>query len=291
MWIANAIASLGIALAYYGITYFIARGLASSKQLRTNPLGLGTALIFFSCGTGHLIHAEHALFGGPAFRAAADLHMTVWDISTAVIAVWYLSMRARYGQLLHSPVALFDDNTRVAADDEARHAADHDHLTGLLNRQALLKWVGDALDPDAGDESRALLFLDLDGFKEVNDRFGHRAGDALLIATVERLRHTSRPDDLLARMGGDEFVILLDGPATRDHAAAVAARHGEALRAPFMIDGHMVTITTSIGIAVANPGEMSASELLHRADLAMYDAKHEGPGRYSLDPARPTALA
>lgn len=288
MWVFTVIVNLAIALPYFAISYFVMRGLVKSNQLRSNHLGLGTAMIFLSCGTGHLLHAEHMLFGGREFRTAADLHLTLWNASTAGIAVWYLSMRARYGQLLQSP-AMFEDQTRVTADAEARRAADHDHLTGLLNRQALLRAVGSALDPNVSGVTRGLLFLDLDGFKEINDRFGHSAGDAVLIAVVARLRHALRPGDLLARLGGDEFVVFLDNAATEEDAATVAKRLSDALLAPFFVLGdELVSITTSIGIALTAPGDLTAPELLHRADLAMYHAKNQGPGRCSFGvPHRP----
>lgn len=290
MWVSTSIASLAIALPYFAISFFVARGLVASGQLRSNPLGLGTAMIFFSCGFGHLLHAEHMLFGGPEFRAAADLHMTLWDSSTAAIAIWYLSMRARYGQLLHP--AMFEDKAKAEADAEARHLADHDHLTGLLNRQALLKVVGRALAPSDADEQRGLLFLDLDGFKDINDRLGHSAGDAVLTAVVARLRHALRPDDVLARLGGDEFVVLMHGAVTQDAAATVAERLSDALLAPILVPGDgSVLITTSIGIALTAPGELTASELLHEADLAMYHAKSQGPGEWSFGPSHPPAFA
>jgi len=291
MWGFSLIVSLAIALPYFAISYFVVRGLAKSNQLLSNHLGLGTATIFFSCGAGHLLHAEHLLFGGQEIRAAADLHLTLWDASTALIAVWYLSMRARYGQLLQSP-AMFEDHTRVAADAEARRAADHDHLTGLLNRQALLRAVGSALDPNVSDVTRGLLFLDLDGFKDINDRFGHSAGDAVLIAVVARLRHALRPDDLLSRLGGDEFVVFLDSAATAQAAATVAKRLSDALLAPFSVpDDELVYITTSIGVALTAPGDLTAPELLHRADLAMYHAKNQGPGRCSFGVSHPPTFA
>jgi len=279
VWAFSAGVSLGIALPYFAIAYFVTRGLVASRQLRSNYLGLGTALIFFSCGGGHLLHAEHVVFGGQEFRAAADLHMTLWDLSTAAIAVWYLSMRRRYGQLLQSP-AMFEDHTRLAAEAQARHEADHDHLTGLVNRHVLMDAVKRALDPDVSHDTRGLLFIDLDGFKEINDRFGHLAGDALLIAAAERLRRALRPHDLLARLGGDEFVVLLGGAATEKDALAVARRQADVLSAPFGVAGELVTLTSSVGIALAAPGAVTAAELVHRADTAMYDAKSDGPGRY-----------
>lgn len=281
VWELSVAASLGIAAPYFAIAYFVARGLMRSGQLRTNRLGLATALIFFSCGTGHLLHAWHLLFEGARFRAALDVHMTVWDLSTAAIACWYLSMRGRYGQLLQSPT-MFEDQQRVAAEEEARYGASHDQLTGLANRQALMEAVEGALDEDAVPGERALLFLDLDGFKTINDRFGHLAGDTLLVAAAKRLRGTIRPQDQLARLGGDEFVILLGETSTEADAIAVALRLADALGAPFHVAGELVTLTTSVGIALAAPGEANPAELLHRADVAMYEAKHRGQGRYGV---------
>jgi diguanylate cyclase (GGDEF)-like protein len=271
VWELSLIASLAIAIPYFAIAYFIARGLARSGQLRRNRLGLATALIFCSCGTGHLIHAGHLLEGG-VFRRASDLHMTLWDLSTAAIAVWYLSLRGRYGQLLQGP-AMFEDHERAAAEAQARHESRHDHLTGLLNRQALMDALEHALDPRVASGRRAVLFVDFDGFKAINDRYGHQAGDELLVAAAERLRGALRPSDVLARLGGDEFVTLLDGASTDEQAIAIARRQEEALSAPFTVEGEPATITISIGIALGSPGELSASELLHRADVTMYSAK------------------
>ncbi len=281
MWELGVAASLGIAVPYFAIAYFVTRGLMRSGQLRTNRLGLATALIFYSCGTGHLLHAGHLLFEGERFRSAVDVHMTVWDLSTAAIACWYLSMRGRYGQLLQSPT-MFEDQQRVAAEEKARYGASHDQLTGLANRQALMEAVEGALDEDAAPGERALLFLDLDGFKAVNDRFGHLAGDTLLVVAAKRLRGTIRPEDQLARLGGDEFVILLGETSTEADAIAVALRLTDALGSPFNVAGELLTLTASIGIALAMPGEAKAAELLHRADIAMYEAKNEDRGRYRV---------
>jgi diguanylate cyclase (GGDEF)-like protein len=281
MWVWSVGSSLAIALPYFAISYFVLRGLVKSRQLRSNPLGMGTGLIFLSCGTGHLLHAGHMLFEGQAYRDAADLHMTVWDFSTAGIALWYLSMRARYGQLLLGP-SMFEDHSRAAAEAEARHAATHDHLTALPNRQALFDAIDEALRTAGKDDACALLFLDLDGFKAVNDRFGHVAGDALLVAAAKRLSAAVRPGDLVARLGGDEFVTLLVGPGTEEAAIAVALRQADAMRAPFPVGAASVGLTVSVGIALTTPDGINAAELVHRADVAMYKAKQEAPGRYHV---------
>ncbi len=267
-------ASLGIAGLYFAISFFVLRGLLRGGQLRTNQLALATAMIFFSCGAGHLLHAEHVLIGGERFRGAADLHMTLWDLSTAGIAGWYLSLRARYGQLMLGPV-MFEDQERLAAEAVARHEANHDTLTGLPNRQALMDALATGTQEGGENRERVLLFLDLDGFKEVNDRFGHQVGDELLVAAAERLRHALRSHDVLARLGGDEFVTLL-GDEGVGEAEGIARRQAELMSAPFHVGDHEVRLTSSIGIALGPAEGRAGTELLHNADLAMYAAKRAG---------------
>jgi diguanylate cyclase (GGDEF)-like protein len=127
-----------------------------------------------------------------------------------------------------------------------------------------------------------VLLLDLDGFKVVNDSYGHDAGDQLLIAVGQRLRACLRPGDTVARLGGDEFTILLEEITQLSEATRVAARIEDSLRTPFVLDGHETTITTSIGIAFNRPDEAEPEELLRNADSAMYRAKRSGKARYEV---------
>lgn len=162
---------------------------------------------------------------------------------------------------------LVDEITEVY--DELEHQASHDGLTGLPNRVLLLERLGE-LSRD--DEAPALLFLDLDKFKPVNDRLGHDAGDQLLRQVAHRLREAVPANATVARLGGDEFTVLL--PQTREpDAELVASRIVHDIRQPFQIGGETVSIGTSVGIAVGGPG-IDAAELIRRADVAMYDAKH-----------------
>ena len=127
-----------------------------------------------------------------------------------------------------------------------------------------------------------MLLLDLDGFKEVNDSLGHDAGDQLLIAVSQRLRGCLRPADSIARLGGDEFTILLEEITSLHEATRVAERIEDSLRTPFVLDGHEVAVTASIGIALNSGGDISPEELVRNSDAAMYRAKHAGKARYEI---------
>jgi diguanylate cyclase (GGDEF)-like protein/PAS domain S-box-containing protein len=163
---------------------------------------------------------------------------------------------------------------RLAA-ERLTHAATHDGLTELPNRAALVDRL-DVLLADAGPSEVSVLFIDLDNFKVVNDSLGHGVGDQLLREVARRLRHVVRDTDRLARFGGDEFVVFVDGGVD---AAAVADRVRRAVQAPVEIDGHELVVTASIGFAVnAAPG-LTADELLRDADAAMYRAKAGGRDR------------
>ncbi|GIF98983.1 sensor domain-containing diguanylate cyclase [Catellatospora citrea] len=167
--------------------------------------------------------------------------------------------------------------------DQLHHEATHDHLTGLPNR-ALLNERARRLLHDADQATRhvAVLMLDLDDFKAVNDELSHQVGDQLLVVVADRLRQCVRPTDTVARLGGDEFVVLLIGTTTAG-AAATARRILETLSSPVMIDGHQVYARASIGVAVGSVEQFDA--LLHDADLAMYKAKRDpdGAGLHIID--------
>ena len=165
-----------------------------------------------------------------------------------------------------------------------RHEALHDPLTGLPNRLLLVDRLSVALAKARRHPwSPTVLFCDLDGFKAVNDRLGHHAGDKLLVAVADRVRQLLRPGDTLARLSGDEFVIVLEDTAESDEAEVVARRVLSALGRPFPLDGGEVRVGASIGIATAGSGPMDALALLRRADAAMYRAKADGGARSSLD--------
>jgi diguanylate cyclase (GGDEF)-like protein len=161
------------------------------------------------------------------------------------------------------------------------HRARHDSLTGLANRSGLLEVLRDELADDARRAGVAVLFVDLDGFKDVNDRHGHRTGDLLLAAVAERLRHAARASDLVARLGGDEFVVLCTGVADMSEATAVSERIMDRLSSPFRLAEVTGSVTACIGIADAT-GRGSAEDVIAAADRAMYLAKALGQGRWVL---------
>ncbi len=172
--------------------------------------------------------------------------------------------------------------------DAHAYAATHDALTGLSNRRHLLDEGTAQLTARHADGVTALVLIDLNHFKEVNDTLGHGAGDRVLIQVAQRLRAAARPDDLVARLGGDEFALLLRGLP----APAVAAHRAEALLAglhdPLDLDGMRISVEASGGIAVA-PATGGMTELLRRADVAMYQAKRAGQRIATYAPTRDTA--
>ena len=165
------------------------------------------------------------------------------------------------------------------------HLAEHDALTGLPNRILLADRIQHALDRRApAYEMVALLFCDVDGFKNVNDEYGHRTGDELLRIIASRLTSVVRPEDTVARIGGDEFVVLIDSAVSVDDIAAVAARMRAAVSEPIAAGPAHFDISMSIGIAVSIAGDPATTPeaLLHDADEAMYKAKRRGPNIIEL---------
>jgi diguanylate cyclase (GGDEF)-like protein/PAS domain S-box-containing protein len=177
-----------------------------------------------------------------------------------------------------------DVSDQKELEDQLAHRAFHDALTGLPNRSLFTDRVGHALARRVREPGRiAVLFLDVDDFKTVNDSLGHAAGDELLVAIAKRLDDCLRGGDTAARLGGDEFAILLEDVSEPDEAAGVAERVIESLRPPFDIDGKRTFVYASIGIATSTgtPGER-AEELLRNADVAMYIAKRRGKGGHEF---------
>lgn len=181
-----------------------------------------------------------------------------------------------------------DVTERVRLQAQLQHNAEHDPLTDLPNRALFTQRVGQALSGRrSSDHGTAVLFIDLDGFKAVNDTIGHQAGDELLVQAARRLQDAVRHGDTASRLGGDEFAALIVGDGTRDRAAReghileLADRLRITLSQPYTIDGNDVRVAASIGVAFAEPG-LGAGELLRNADLAMYRAKAAGKGRVEL---------
>src|ERR1700723_1793892 len=194
---------------------------------------------------------------------------------------------------------LIDANLRLKeeiADREelqarSQYLAYHDSLTGLGNRLLFKEQLDEALrDVSVTPHPLAVLFLDLDGFKAVNDTLGHSVGDLLLKSVAAKLRDILPQTDRIARLGGDEFAILQISVAQPNSSIALAEKIIEIVGQPCSIDGHDVTVGASVGIAVARPGEMNTESFLKSADLAMYSAKSDGRGTYRMFDAEMDAI-
>jgi diguanylate cyclase (GGDEF)-like protein/PAS domain S-box-containing protein len=184
-------------------------------------------------------------------------------------------------------LAVFSDVTeQKLLREQLSHQAFHDALTDLPNRTLFMDRLSQALARSTRHQSSlAVIFLDLDDFKVINDSLGHRAGDALLVQVGKRLQNCVRLGDSVARLGGDEFTVLLED-AEMDDATATAERIAAQLSAPFYVEGCEVFVTSSTGIAVSTAGQDGADDLLRNADVAMYEAKNKGKNRYTVfDPS------
>jgi diguanylate cyclase (GGDEF)-like protein/PAS domain S-box-containing protein len=191
--------------------------------------------------------------------------------------------------LLHEPtlegivLTLRDVSERTNLEEELKHQAFHDALSGLANRALFRDRLEHALARASRSKSSlAVLFLDLDDFKLINDSLGHAAGDALLVAVSRRLSECLRSGDTVARFGGDEFAVLLEETTGPEEACQTAERLIRALRETLVIEDHDVQVCSSVGIALSHAGREDPTELMQAADLAMYAAKTHGKGRYEV---------
>ncbi|HQR23339.1 MAG TPA: EAL domain-containing protein, partial [Steroidobacteraceae bacterium] len=175
-----------------------------------------------------------------------------------------------------------DVSERKALEEQLRKLAFHDPLTLLANRSLFWNRVEHALALSQRSRQRvAVMFLDLDNFKNVNDSMGHDAGDRLLQAAAQRLIMSTRPSDTVARLGGDEFAILLEGIGAETDIEHIAAPITEAFNRPLLVDGRETDASASIGVACSQPGD-DAEQLLRNADIAMYHAKASGKARFAV---------
>lgn len=223
-----------------------------------------------------------AIAADPVRATRAELRFghgdTRRDFDLRLSPLWH-----RTGGIAGRIIALRDITDRKLAEEALAHQARHDALTGLPNRTLLLDClarVGEAAERDG--YTAALLFLDLDNFKTINDSLGHAVGDELLVAVAERLRACLRPGDLVARLGGDEFALVVGGNADTVIAQSVAEHLIDVLREPIQLRSAEVVIAASIGIALTEPGATEPGTLLRNADAAMYAAKAKGKGRFEF---------
>jgi len=180
-------------------------------------------------------------------------------------------------------------NAAKLAEDRLRHRAEFDLLTDLPNRALFIERLRQAMARATIRHTVALLFLDIDHFKTVNDTLGHEAGDQLLKVFAARMRDGVRNSDTVARLAGDEFTVILEGLRGVEDACTLAGQLVELLRAPIDLGGKLFVITASVGVAMQRDGETDDAELLRRADLALYEAKRRGRDRFFCEEADETA--
>ena len=266
------------------------------EAIRRTPVGQGVG--GRAVAQGELVIADlyeatsrrfhHFIQDGLHTAMAAPVHADGKVVGSLLVASYRADRRysdAEQHVLLsfaeHVSLALNDANAIGAIRQSyavVLHQATHDPLTELANRALVLDRIRAALaEAEATGEDLSVLFVDLDGFKRINDSLGHSVGDEVLIRIAERLQGAVRADDVVARIGGDEFVVLCEGLSDAG-TNAIAARMSRAVSEPLPVYGHSVVLTASIGIARARTA-VQAEDLLRDADVAMYRAKGLGPGR------------
>ncbi|WP_409566539.1 putative bifunctional diguanylate cyclase/phosphodiesterase [Methylobacterium sp. E-065] len=229
-----------------------------------------------------------ALSGGAALRRREIFQSLQHALSSQSTVSFEVTGRARTLMIEVCPIVdggwiatLEDVSARKASEARADEMARLDPLTGLPNRLLLRERLAEALARlQRNGEPYALLLIDLDRFKPVNDTLGHPIGDLLLAKVADRLRSTVRPTDTVARIGGDEFVILQTGIREAGNTQALARRIVDLISRTYMVDGHLLTIGASVGVALAPTDGETADKLLKNADLALYRAKLDGRGTY-----------
>jgi diguanylate cyclase (GGDEF)-like protein/PAS domain S-box-containing protein len=204
--------------------------------------------------------------------------------SGELIDVEITSHELEWGGRMARLVVANEVTERLRAEQKLWHAAFYDGLTGLPNRQLFMERLGQAQARARGRDSAglAVLFLDLDRFKIVNDSMGHRAGDQLLVSIARRLERIRRAGDTVARLGGDEFAVLVEGVEDAEAAGRVADRVQRELSSPFEVNGQEVFTSASIGIALGGPTAQRSEDLVRDADTAMYRAKSQGSSHHAV---------
>lgn len=222
----------------------------------------------------------HRLAGKPSPKRYESLFLrkdgTSYPIELSGVAITWQGQPATLNMIT-------DISARKAAEQKMQYLAHHDSLTGLPNRYLLLERLNQAITLAQRTEiPLAVLFIDLNGFKQVNDTFGHEVGDFLLQQVATRIKPLLRDSDTLARMGGDEFVILLTQVSVSQDAEQIVARIEATMAAPFRIQEHELHCGVSLGVALYPEEGTSAQALLNRADHYMYAAKHRHYQREAL---------
>lgn len=268
----------------------------SGRYLDANP---ALARIYGYAGTAELMGGitdiSRQLYVDPARRDAfvrlMQEHDAVEGFESQIIRkdgvrVWISecvrAVRDPEGTLLYYEGTVIDITQRKEAEEQLRHDASHDKLTGLPNRAFFMRRTEETLQDTASGLPCALLFIDFDRFKLINDSLGHLVGDQFLVAASRRLASAVRPGDVVARLGGDEFAILLPGVRSLAVATDVADRVQGVLQKAYELGGRRLFVTASVGIALGDSSYSRAEDLLRDADVAMYRAKEQGCARREL---------
>ena len=280
------------------------------EQLQT-AMGEGPCLVAFQTGRAVVVpdlrEEDRFQLFGPRALAAGLAAVFTFPLHTGDERLGALDLyRDTPGPLTHRHLAAAQTLADVAAayllnaqarddlrdaSDRARELALHDALTGLPNRILVLQFIEHALlRGRRSGKMVAVLFADLDRFKLVNDKYGHRVGDELLVAVADRLNAELRPGDTLGRLSGDEFVVACEDLDDVSQVEAIAARLEAALAEPFMLSGIELVVTASVGIAFAGRGNHLPELLLEESDTAMYQAKRKGGARHQIIDLRERSL-
>jgi diguanylate cyclase (GGDEF)-like protein/PAS domain S-box-containing protein len=254
------------------------------KVSRTDVLGKTVFDIYRKDHAERIDASDNEAIDGELGVCSNDYEVEMPDGETRVLATNRIVTRDSHGVPRHLVVVIDDITDRKKSEQRIAFMAHHDVLTGLPNRLAIMETIEEAIARyrRRGD-SFAVVLLDLDRFKHVNDTLGHAVGDALLRETAARLKASLRETDVLARLGGDEFAIVQDRENDQcGDVAALASRIIEIISQPFKIDGNEVNIATSIGIALAPEHATNSESLMKMADLALYRAKSTGRNGYRL---------
>ena len=251
-----------------------------SDQIIGRPFGS-----LLNAGDAALLQRHAA---GVATRSNDSFSIEMRCVGFDLVETWVLLHCGLFGDANNAQAGLIyqlhDITSRRRAEGELRHIAYHDNLTDLANRNCFHECLSVAVERHRQDPlaSFAVMYLDLDRFKTVNDSLGHPAGDQLLKVVAQRLAAGVRPGDLVARLGGDEFAILLEGIAQPDDLARLGQRLLQALQQPVDINGTEIRPAASIGLTFSHTPYRDSDDVLRNADLAMYKAKGEGKGRLAL---------
>jgi len=219
----------------------------------------------------------------PYFSYELEHRIVYNDGGIGYISVRYFIVKDDQGHTIKTYGVNQDITERKQSEEKIRQMAYHDSLTGLPNRKLFSDRLGIVLaQAQRNQKTVGIAMIDLDNFKKVNDTLGHDVGDLLLLATTKRLIAALRKSDTVARFGGDEFLLILPDMNEIEDTIQVARKIVDSFSKPFLIDTHQLLVTTSIGIAFYPQDGIDEGTLLKNADIAMYQAKQAGRGRYQI---------